>query len=269
MSRRRILTISLSVLYSGALLGQSAWPSYPNNTAISVSSAGNVGIGTTAPTAPLSIASSAGGVRVNYWVDVKSSACGLARIGQNVYLDYYNTSHWANTHPNIGGSLIQMGVCSATGWNDILFFRATGTTGSIPTTAGASAPMTESMRITSAGSVGIGTATPQHLLHVAGTIGAEEVIVSSTGADYVFDRGYHLRPLAEVANYVKQNHRLPEVPSAKEMQEKGASVGDMQTKLLAKIEELTLYAIQAEERNRKLEERVAELERQVVEGRGK
>src|SRR5205085_8658438 len=43
-----------------------------------------------------------------------------------------------------------------------------------------------SMYINYAGYVGIGTANPVHALHVAGTIGAEEVLVTSTGADYVF-----------------------------------------------------------------------------------
>jgi hypothetical protein len=33
--------------------GQSAWPNYPNNSAISVTSGGNVGIGTSTPGAPL------------------------------------------------------------------------------------------------------------------------------------------------------------------------------------------------------------------------
>ncbi|MBV8844763.1 MAG: hypothetical protein JO307_18310 [Bryobacterales bacterium] len=105
------------------------------------------------------------------------------------------------------------------------------------------------------------------MLHVAGTIGAEAVIVSSTGADYVFHSNYHLRSLTEVAQFIRQNQHLPEIPSAEEMREAGASIGEMQPKLLAKIEELTLYAIQAEEQNRKLEARIAELEKVAKKGK--
>jgi hypothetical protein len=109
--------------------------------------------------------------------------------------------------------------------------------------------------------VGIGTTAPQHLLHVAGTIGAQDVIVSSTGADYVFNPAYRLRPLTEVASYIKEHHHLPEIPSEAEVKEKGVSLGDMQAKLLAKVEELTLHLIQADEKNRELQERIARLER--------
>jgi predicted nuclease with TOPRIM domain len=110
--------------------------------------------------------------------------------------------------------------------------------------------------------VGINTTNPVHPLQVNGTIGATEVIVSATGADYVFAPDYHLRDLADVSAYIQQNHHLPEIPSAAEVQEKGVSLGDMQSKLLAKVEELTLHMIQEHERNNHLEEQNRELQRQ-------
>ena len=77
--------------------------------------------------------------------------------------------------------------------------------------------------------------------------------------------------LSEVAAYIKANHHLPEIPAAAEVAKKGVSVGDMQAKLLAKIEELTLHMIQAEERNTRLERQNRELQDRVgrLEGLGR
>ena len=112
-----------------------------------------------------------------------------------------------------------------------------------------------------AGNVGIGTTNPQYRLSVNGQIGAKDVIVTNTGwSDYVFRPGYQLRPLSEVSAYIQANHHLPDVPSEAEVQEKGVSIGDMQSKLLAKIEELTLHMIQQDKENRDLRERMAQLE---------
>jgi hypothetical protein len=99
---------------------------------------------------------------------------------------------------------------------------------------------------TTIGSVGIGTTTPDQKLTVKGKIHAEEVIVDLNvpAADYVFAKDYALMPLHKVEQYVKTNSHLPDVPSATEIRDKGLSVGDMQNKLLQKIEELTLYAIE-------------------------
>jgi hypothetical protein len=96
------------------------------------------------------------------------------------------------------------------------------------------------------GNVGIGTASPTNKLTVIGTISAKEIKVTTTGADYVFENDYRLRPLAEVEQFIAEHKHLPEMMSAKAMQADGMPVSDVVTKQLAKIEELTLYAIQAQ-----------------------
>jgi len=120
-----------------------------------------------------------------------------------------------------------------------------------------------------AGPVGIGTTVPCGAtaptgcaMSVNGAIQAKEVIVNANWSDYVFDSGYRNRPLAEVAAYIRENHHLPDIPSAQEVEEKGVSLGDMQAKLLAKIEEITLHMIQAEDRNDRLEQRNNQLDQQ-------
>jgi hypothetical protein len=110
------------------------------------------------------------------------------------------------------------------------------------------------------GNVGIGTTNPTNTLSVNGIVQAKEVLVNTGWSDYVFDSGYRNRPLAEVAAYIRENHHLPGIPSAKEVEEKGVSLGDMQAKLLAKIEELTLHLIQADQQNRDLQDRIERLE---------
>ena len=103
------------------------------------------------------------------------------------------------------------------------------------------------------GNVGIGTQNPNYKLDVAGTIRANEIIVNTTGADFVFAEDYQLRPLSEVKAFIAENKHLPEIKSAQEMQKNGVGINELQTQLLQKIEELTLYILQQEERIRALE----------------
>ena len=81
---------------------------------------------------------------------------------------------------------------------------------------------------------------------VGGTLSAKEIKVTTSGADYVFENDYKLRSLAEVEQFIAEHKHLPEMMSAKAMQADGMPVSEVVTKQLAKIEELTLYAIQAQ-----------------------
>lgn len=82
----------------------------------------------------------------------------------------------------------------------------------------------------------------------------------SQWADYVFDDNYSLKPLDEVADYVAENKHLPDVPSAKEVMDKGIDVAEMLKIQMQKIEELTLYSIQQEQKLAAQQERVSKLQ---------
>jgi len=94
------------------------------------------------------------------------------------------------------------------------------------------------------GGVGIGVQnTNGYQFNVNGSARCNKVVVNTTGADYVFDSSYRLRPLSAVEEYITQYHHLPEVASADSMKKEGLDVGENQITLLKKIEELTLYII--------------------------
>jgi len=99
------------------------------------------------------------------------------------------------------------------------------------------------------GFVGIGTTDPKARLSVNGDIYAKKVRVTpDEWADYVFEPAYVLPSLHEVEQYIKEHKHLPEIPSAKEVSEQGLDVGLNQSKLLKKIEEMTLYLIEQQKK---------------------
>ncbi|TMN70733.1 hypothetical protein CWB74_23720, partial [Pseudoalteromonas piscicida] len=73
--------------------------------------------------------------------------------------------------------------------------------------------------------VGIGTTNPTEKLAVNGNIRAKKLIVTQNGwPDYVFSKNYKLKPLNEVDQFIKTNNHLPDMPSAKDVEEKGLDI---------------------------------------------
>lgn len=107
------------------------------------------------------------------------------------------------------------------------------------------------------GDAGIGTTTIPNgfKLAVDGGIIAElvQVDLSQNWPDYVFEQEYSLQSIDELKAFVDEHKHLPNVPAADEVEQKGINLGEMQGVLLEKIEELSLYVIELNDRLKSLE----------------
>jgi len=98
--------------------------------------------------------------------------------------------------------------------------------------------------------VGIGTINPDSKLAVNGTIHSKEVKVDMNGwPDYVFKKGHDLPTLEEIEEQINKNGHLANIPSEEEVLKNGINLGEMNAKLLQKIEEMTLYMIEMKKEN--------------------
>jgi hypothetical protein len=93
------------------------------------------------------------------------------------------------------------------------------------------------------------TLADAYKLTVSGKILCEELKVELYGnwPDYVFHDDYELTPLDELKTFIQTNNHLPDIPKAEEVAKEGIEVGEMNRKLLEKVEELTLYVIHLQE----------------------
>lgn len=121
------------------------------------------------------------------------------------------------------------------------------------------------MKMNADGHLGIKTNPgSSYVLQVGGNMRAEEIKVEIfNGPDYVFESDYYLRSLEETEAYIKANKHLPEIPSAKQMEENGVQLGEMNMLLLKKIEELTLHTIQQQKTIEEQGKMIQELKRMI------
>ncbi|MEW7278604.1 hypothetical protein ABW636_08410 [Aquimarina sp. 2201CG1-2-11] len=171
---------------------------------------GNVGIGTTTPTSRLDVRTSNNkGVRLNF--NNESAITFVPNNGNSVF--HLSHGHDNRLHVSQGGTV---------GEGKLMTFVNNG-------------------------NVGIGTTNPgSWKLAVNGNIRAKEIKVETGWSDFVFYDDYKLPTLEEVETHIQQKGHLKDIPSAKEVAKNGIFLGEMDSKLLQKIEELTLYTIAQE-----------------------
>ncbi|NLR68089.1 hypothetical protein HGH92_27535 [Chitinophaga varians] len=104
------------------------------------------------------------------------------------------------------------------------------------------------------GNVTIGSPTKKSQLMVNGDIFTNRVKVSTDNwPDYVFSPEFELRPISDLARYITENKHLPDLPAAKEVETQGQDVGEINKILVKKMEEMSLYIIQLDNRMKELE----------------
>ena len=191
---------------------------------LTVLSNGNVGVGTVNPLAPLDVANSfysaLGEIIIRPQIPTNSPEGGqITLLGSSSYSNV--------VMDNYAGSLRLFAGASSLAMN-----RATG-------------------------NVAIGTSSFDEKFNVNGNVKAKGYVTApSSWADYVFKGDYKLPTLTEVEEHIAANGHLPGIPSEKEVLAKGFNLAEMDSKLLAQIEQLTLHMIAL---NKKMEAQQEEI----------
>jgi hypothetical protein len=203
----------------------------------------NVGIGTANPMAKLQVDN--GNILVRNFANVDNQSAIMIAHAINI-----------TTYDTFGTSLRT--ITESAGYNTYglqFFTQASYGTG-----------QTEKLRILGNGNVGIGKTNPTNKLDVNGTIHSQEVRVDMTGwSDFVFKKEYSLPTLEQVEKNIAQNGHLENIPSEEEVLKHGINLGQMNSKLLQKIEELTLYMIEQDKKTEKLKVFISEQSKLISE----
>ena len=208
-----------------------------------VNKSGSVGIGTTNPKSKLHI--SGGSADWNETIQGQS-------IG-SIHLDPENGTNNFGNAITFGASDAYSGENAQAG----IYVRSDGTYGTkmyFSTSNSYAEGSKTAMSIDHNGNVGIGITNPDSKLSVNGKIHTKEVKVDLIGwSDFVFKNDYELPTLKDVEKYINEKGHLKDIPSAEEVEKNGINLGEMDAKLLQKIEELTLYTIAQEKKIEKVE----------------
>ncbi|GGB06436.1 TMF family protein [Puia dinghuensis] len=229
MKKALLFTGLLFAFYSGFAQGQ--WPFVSGNSGAIYYNGGNVGINLMNPGCPLDVY----GMIHNNFMVVDALAAG-------------NIGAWVRGGASgVNGNV----VVQASGGNA---FWITADPYNLKIGAyGGTEPSVGMINCTFGNTVGINTTNTQgYTFAVAGTALFTQVTVKATSsnnptftpwADYVFKKEYRLPSLESIEKYIRENNHLPGIPTSAEVEKNGIDLASTETKLLEKIEQLTLYTI--------------------------
>jgi len=173
-------------------------------------------------------------------------------IATQIWTQYNFTLTASSTNPQIRVYGSTNGPAGRSVFIDGITITAeTGGSGTPYTTLNANLPTVnwQALDLYLAGNSGIGSAPSNSFaLSVNGSIRTKEFIVQPNWSDFVFHEDYKLMDLKDVEQYIQLHGHLLDIPSAEEVAQNGIGLGELNQKLLQKIEELTLYVIDAGKR---------------------
>ena len=265
------IQIGTNVLYNDIGKLQLETKSFPR---VTILPDGNVGIGTISPDSKLHVV---GNTKTTGRIDmdgVLETKGGLSAIqGAGLYVTGSSLQEGnITTHGNISGTgtaSISGNINSNTGMTitdvagtlqfksnsstEVGFLQLSGNNLRIGTNSGNLGKFVirtngaDRVYVDNGGNVSIGTTDVAngYKVSVAGKVMCEELRVQlrASWPDYVFKKNYKLLPLAELKKFIEKNNHLPNIPKASVIEKEGMEVGDMQKKLMEKVEELTLYIL--------------------------